>query len=80
LATFTLLQDRSDDEKSGTQAFFGNFRTFETLAILKVAKPEGDLNPQQLLEWVLAEQKNNVGAHAAAAVTLSEQLGVTMRQ
>jgi hypothetical protein len=78
VAALIWLQDRSDDEKSGTQAFFGNFRTFETLAILKMAKPEGDLNPQQLLEWVLAEQKNNVGAHAAAAVTPSEQVGVIL--
>jgi hypothetical protein len=59
----TVLQDRSLDEKSGTQAFFGNFRTFETLAISKLAKIEGDLDPKQLLDWVMADQRNNVGAH-----------------
>jgi hypothetical protein len=65
MSAHTVSQDRSLDEKSGTQAFFGNFRTFETLAISKLAKPEGDLDPKQLLDWVMADQRNNVGAHTA---------------
>lgn len=55
-----LAYDRSVDDKVGTQAFFGNFRTFETLAISRTARPEGDRSPEQLLEWVLSEQRNNV--------------------
>lgn len=55
------LQDRSADEKLGAQSFFADFKTFTTCSILRLEKPEGQLSPQQLLEWVLAEQKNNVG-------------------
>jgi hypothetical protein len=58
------MQDRSADEKLGAQSFFADFKTFTTCSILKLAKPEGQFNPQQLLEWVLAEQKNNVGVLA----------------
>lgn len=57
---WSLAYDRSADEKVGTQAFWGNFRTVETLAVLLAPKPEGDLTPQQLLSAVLAEQQNNV--------------------
>jgi hypothetical protein len=60
------MQDRSTDDKAVVQAFFGNFKTVETLGITKLAKPEGDLSPQQLLDWVLTEQKNNVGELDAA--------------
>jgi hypothetical protein len=34
------LQDRSDKADLGTQAFFGNFNTFETLSIFKQQQPE----------------------------------------
>jgi hypothetical protein len=33
-------QDRSDKADLGTQAFFGNFNTFETLSIFKQQQPE----------------------------------------
>lgn len=59
--SWSLAYDRSADDKnpSGTQAFFGNFRTLETLSISRVPRPEGGLSPEQLLEWVLAEQRSN---------------------
>jgi hypothetical protein len=34
------LQDRSDKAELGTQAFFGNFNTFETLSIFKQQRPD----------------------------------------
>lgn len=71
------LQDRSADEKLGAQSFFADFKTFTTCSILKLAKPEGQLSPEQLLEWVLAEQKNNVGCAglwpAATALQVDQQ-------
>lgn len=66
MAASCLTQDRSTDDKAVVQAFFGNFKTVETLGISKLAKPEGDLSPQQLLDWVLSEQKNNVGELACS--------------
>lgn len=59
--SWALAYDRSDKADLGTQAFFGNFNTFETLSIFKQQRPENaaELSPAQLLEAVLAEQRNN---------------------
>ncbi|KAF6266597.1 hypothetical protein COO60DRAFT_5273 [Scenedesmus sp. NREL 46B-D3] len=59
--SWALAYDRSDKADLGTQAFFGDFNTFETLSIFKQQQPENaaDLSPEQLLQAVLAEQRNN---------------------
>lgn len=37
-----VLQDRSDSPDLGTQVFFGDFRTFQTLSIFKLLLPESE--------------------------------------
>jgi hypothetical protein len=54
------MQDRSDSAELGTQVFFGDFRTFETLSIFKLEAGSDDSeSPEQLLERVIAEQRDN---------------------
>eukprot|EP00882_Tetradesmus_deserticola_P022156 GHRQ01024045.1.p1 GENE.GHRQ01024045.1~~GHRQ01024045.1.p1 ORF type:complete len:294 (+),score=82.40 GHRQ01024045.1:281-1162(+) len=59
--SWALAYDRSDKADLGTEAFFGNFNTLETLSIFKQQQPENAavLSPEQLLQAVLAEQRNN---------------------
>jgi hypothetical protein len=63
--TWALAYDRSMDGQPGAQAMFANFKTLETLSILKLPAPavEGDpLTPQELLDWALRESRDNVRA------------------
>ncbi|KAF8072935.1 hypothetical protein HT031_000595 [Scenedesmus sp. PABB004] len=57
---WALAYDRSDTPELGTKSFWGNFRTFETLAISRLDLPPGEQpSPEALLAASLAEQRNN---------------------
>ena len=66
------MQDRSDSAELGTQVFFGDFRTFETLSIFKLEAGSDDSeSPEQLLERVISEQRENASTFGFTLISVS---------